>query len=656
MFCGFPLVGTMGANLGAYSVRNINVKNIPTARTTDKGKPPKQTIYEDSEHTSESSDKKVMFSAEMGQVHTYHQTADFRETQTLDEKRRHRARGASSGRHHKRKRVAINVSGFRYETYEDTLEKFPETLLGDPEKRSQYYDKDYDELFFDRNKQVFELILYFYQSSGRLVCPPEVSPEILIEEVEFFELGENAVKAVKEILNDEDDTEEQIQLPENEFQKKVWCLFEYPDSSRPARFLAIWSVFVIVASIIILCLETLQEFKVIKDEKLTNSSDPVVRQQAASHNETANAAKSWFAALEMAFIIWFTFEYVVRLLFSPKKLAFIRSFLNIVDVLAILPYFIDLALKNSENFNLAVLRILRLIRVFRIFKLSRHSSGLQILGLTLRKSMRELGLLIFFLIIGIVIFSSMVYYAEGGTKGSMFPSIPHAFWWALVTMTTVGYGDLYPETLWGKLVGSGCALCGVLAIALPVPVIVSNFDSIYRKYRNRKLKQQASENMSAMRKSSLMVSMTSSASTSSDSEPSPTLRRSSRDPAWVADTDEKSVLSKKIRASNEAIHASNEKIRVNNGKLRASNEKLNGDIVQRDGNENHKMRDLDQDSDAHELTPLVSDQKPAAPNNQVPRKEKQTMDIELGTECIELDCRNTGETPFPPDNVKSTKV
>ena len=165
-------------------------------------------------------------------------------------------------------------------------------------------------------------------------------------------------------------------------------------------------------------------------------------------------------------------------------------------MLAILPFYVELALKSSgdsQNFSLAFLRILRLVRVFRIFKLSRHSSGLQILGLTLKKSLRELGLLIFFLIIGIVIFSSMVYYAENGEEDTFFTSIPDAFWWALVTMTTVGYGDMYPKTLWGKLVGSGCALCGVLAIALPVPVIVSNFDTIYKKYRSRKLKQQGTD-------------------------------------------------------------------------------------------------------------------------------------------------------------------
>jgi potassium voltage-gated channel Shaker-related subfamily A protein 6 len=210
-----------------------------------------------------------------------------------------------------------------------------------------------------------------------------------------------------------------------------------------------------------------------------------------------------FFFIETACIIWFTTELLVRFAAAPDHAAFFRNIMNIIDLVAIAPYFVSLATvfaddgvrstasspsspsqvtPSGRGMSLAVLRVVRLVRVFRIFKLSRHSKGLQILGQTIRASMRELGLLIFFLFICVVLFSSAVYFAEvDGVHQSQFSSIPDAFWWAVVTMTTVGYGDMLPTSPLGKLVGSLCAIAGVLTIALPVPVIVSNFNYFYHR-------------------------------------------------------------------------------------------------------------------------------------------------------------------------------
>ena len=94
--------------------------------------------------------------------------------------------------------------------------------------------------------------------------------------------------------------------------------------------------------------------------------------------------------------------------------------------------------------------------------------------------MHELGMFFFFLVVAMVIFSSAAYYAEAGEEGTQLTSIPGAFWWAIVTMTTVGYGDVAPVGVWGKLVGTLCVIAGVLTIALPVPVVVANFNNFYR--------------------------------------------------------------------------------------------------------------------------------------------------------------------------------
>nr|QTA73543.1 potassium voltage-gated channel protein shaker [Scolopendra subspinipes]WOE90267.1 potassium voltage-gated channel protein shaker [Scolopendra mutilans] len=388
-------------------------------------------------------------------------------------------------------RVVINVSGLRFETQLRTLNQFPDTLLGDPARRIRYFDPLRNEYFFDRNRPSFDAILYYYQSGGRLRRPVNVPLDVFAEEIKFYELGEVAVNKFKE--DEGFIKEEEKPLPMNENQRKVWLLFEYPESSQAARVVAIISVFVILLSIVIFCLETLPEFKHYRLIHMRNNQTKVEADEVPELNDP-------FFLIETCCIVWFTFELLVRFGSCPNKLAFCRDIMNTIDIIAIIPYFITLATvvaddkddpkyamdsrpgaSNNQAMSLAILRVIRLVRVFRIFKLSRHSKGLQILGRTLKASMRELGLLIFFLFIGVILFSSAVYFAEADSERSFFKSIPDAFWWAVVTMTTVGYGDMRPVGVWGKIVGSLCAIAGVLTIALPVPVIVSNFNYFYHR-------------------------------------------------------------------------------------------------------------------------------------------------------------------------------
>ncbi|KAK9516456.1 hypothetical protein VZT92_024383 [Zoarces viviparus] len=375
-------------------------------------------------------------------------------------------------------RVVINISGLRFETQLKTLSRFPTTLLGDPRKRMRFFDPLRNEYFFDRNRPSFDSVLYYYQSGGRLRRPVSVPVDIFLEELKFYELDEEVI----ELLRDDEglSKEEDRPLPNHVYQRQLWLLFEYPESSGPARINAIVSVVVILISIIIFCLETLPEFREVPAVQDTPAN-------GSAHGQEPSPYTDPFFMVETLCIVWFSFEFTMRFLSCPSKAVFFKNIMNLIDVVAIAPYFITLGLDLADHqgsqqaASLAILRVIRLVRVFRIFKLSRHSKGLQILGQTLHASLRELGLLIFFLIIGVVLFSSSVYFAEAEDPESVFTSIPDAFWWAVVTMTTVGYGDMYPTTIGGKFVGSLCAIAGVLTIALPVPVIVSNFNYFYHR-------------------------------------------------------------------------------------------------------------------------------------------------------------------------------
>uniref|UniRef100_A0A665SVS2 Potassium voltage-gated channel, shaker-related subfamily, member 7 n=1 Tax=Echeneis naucrates TaxID=173247 RepID=A0A665SVS2_ECHNA len=370
-------------------------------------------------------------------------------------------------------RLAINVSGMRYETQLRTLAQFPDSLLGDPQRRLRYFDPMRNELFLDRSRVCFDAILYFYQSGGRLRRPTNVPLDIFMEELHFYELGEEIIDRFKE--DEGFPKEEERPLPNNELKRRLWMLFEYPESSSAARIIAIISVMVIVVSILIFCLETLPEFR----------NEKELREVRRSHM----SAKVFdpFFIVESICICWFSFELIVRFTCCPSKMHFFKDVMNTIDFFAIIPYFVTIGTELAKDkdtqpsMSLALIRVIRLVRVFRIFKLSRHSKGLQILGQTLKASLRELALLIFFLFIGVILFSSAVYFAEVDRPDTAFTSIPEAFWWAVVSMTTVGYGDMYPETVGGKLVGSMCAIAGVLTISLPVPVIVSNFSYFYHR-------------------------------------------------------------------------------------------------------------------------------------------------------------------------------
>merc|ERR1712066_1089231 len=141
-----------------------------------------------------------------------------------------------------------------------------------------------------------------------------------------------------------------------------------------------------------------------------------------------------------------------------------------------------------------IMQVFRIARIMRIFKLARRSVGLQSIAHTVRTSWKDLGLLFMLVGMGMLVFGSLEYFIENDQEDTGFTSIPQGMWWAVQTLTSLGYGDFTPQTLLGKIVGSLCAVCGVLVMALPIPIVVDNFADYYseqKKLEAKELKKEA---------------------------------------------------------------------------------------------------------------------------------------------------------------------
>lgn len=179
------------------------------------------------------------------------------------------------------------------------------------------------------------------------------------------------------------------------------------------------------------------------------------------------AHKHLFITIEWFFTILFTLEYLLRIYSAPHPWKYMTSFFGIVDLLAILPTFMGLIFDHTTF--LLTIRALRLLRMFRVFKLGRYLKEASILVKALQQSFRKI--IVFFgaVLTLVLILGSMLYLIEGEENG--FTSIPQSIYWAIVTITTVGYGDIAPATVLGKILASVAMLTGYSIIAVPTGIL-----------------------------------------------------------------------------------------------------------------------------------------------------------------------------------------
>ncbi len=171
------------------------------------------------------------------------------------------------------------------------------------------------------------------------------------------------------------------------------------------------------------------------------AAQSAARELASEHHESDSECREPrpLFIIETVCISWFTIEYLIRVFATPNKCKFFKGVLNTIDLIAIVPFYISIILETLDTGNLKNLKsvrkavqVFRVLRIMRILKLARHSTGLQSLGYTLKRSYKELSMLLMFLAIFILLFSSLAYFAEKDGNAIQFRSIPHAFWWASI--------------------------------------------------------------------------------------------------------------------------------------------------------------------------------------------------------------------------------
>uniref|UniRef100_A0A8D0CZS2 Si:rp71-39b20.4 n=1 Tax=Sander lucioperca TaxID=283035 RepID=A0A8D0CZS2_SANLU len=388
--------------------------------------------------------------------------------------------------------VKLNVGGKLFHIPKHLVLKHPKTRIGvlvlcnDPAKR--------DPLFF-------HYIFHFYCSNVLWVMD-SLCPVNFEEEMQFWMLKLKDTPRCCRILFEEkvDDIRDQLKVNQElideikphedsdgyknmflgSFRKILWDLMENPYSSLSAKAFAVFSSLFVLISIVAMTMNTVNE---LRQYKLGD--------------------KTYMEWIEVSSILFFALEYFLRLLTTSNIRHFLKSALNFVDVVAVMPYFLQIIFEtfvmDSEDIGAKedlktmarvskvskVLKVVKLMRIFRILKLARHSTGMRAFGFTIRQCSEQVCCLFLFIAMGIFTFSALMHSVEVDQPGTPFSSIPDAWWWAAVSISTVGYGDVVPISYLGRCVAFGCISFGIILNGMPISILFNKFSDYYAKLKEQ---------------------------------------------------------------------------------------------------------------------------------------------------------------------------
>uniref|UniRef100_A0A667Y1L4 Si:rp71-39b20.4 n=1 Tax=Myripristis murdjan TaxID=586833 RepID=A0A667Y1L4_9TELE len=405
--------------------------------------------------------------------------------------------------------VNLNVGGKIFHIPKHLVLRYPKTRIGilalcnDPVKRLTLCD-DYNvqnnEFFFDRDPMFFHYIFHFYCSNVMWVME-SLCPINFEEEMEFWGLKMKDTPRCCRILFEEkvDDIRDQLKVNKElldeinphqdeegyhtmflgDVRKALWDLMENPYSSLSAKAFAVFSSLFVLVSIVAMTLNTVKELRAYKI-----------------------SGKTYMEWVEIGSILFFTMEYFLRLVTTANIKQFVKSALNFVDLVAVMPYFLQIIFEifvDSEDVSAQedlktmarvskvskVLKVVKLMRIFRILKLARHSTGMRAFGFTIRQCSEQVCCLFLFIAMGIFTFSALMHSVEVDQPGTPFNSIPGTWWWAAVSISTVGYGDVVPISYLGRCVAFGCISFGIILNGMPISILFNKFSDYYAKLKEQ---------------------------------------------------------------------------------------------------------------------------------------------------------------------------
>ena len=347
-------------------------------------------------------------------------------------------------------RVIINVSGRNYETFVSTLQKYPDTLLGNATNRLHLTDKKTGHLFINRNPLCFEAVLFFYQSSGNLIRPKMIVMSLFEEECRYYQIPEDAIKRMKNresfLYRRKKDLPKPYQDSDS-FAYRSWVFFE-----KPKQFFIPWiskSYFLlyylaVVLSIALFCIET--EMYLHLRNKHSMEEYQVVHAYA-----------------EIGLNVFFIAELSCRFMTSPFQKDFFRQPTNLMELLSVLIFAVFYGLPNSV-YRRDIMFFSRMLCISRLTRLGRISKVVKTSFAVFFESTEDVLAVLFTMLIIVIFGGTVMYYMESDVPLTKFKSIPDSMWWAVQTSLCLGYGDIVPQTFFGRYLGMFILYSGVVVV------------------------------------------------------------------------------------------------------------------------------------------------------------------------------------------------